>query len=513
MAWYNPKSWFVKPKRQEPVFEKEERGEFVGIDDCKYGARRFESADTNRLNRDFWAHAHSQSINVDLMESLLTLQARCSWEAAQNALVHGAIETLSCDIFGHEGPTLRVISNRNSFNDRVEGAWRDVWEMPDPNGRLSGVEGGHTWIRSLCTAGSFINIFSKTDRAGPVKFGWSSVHCRRLQTPVDRAGDPNTAFGHKLTDAGKPVEYYIQNHSRFGPGIFDASDFQTIPAGLVQHRYLAHEPEQLTGYPWLTPCLDTVSNLRQYDHFVMQAAKLAANSAQSLETMNPEFAVDPQDLTNVVVEWEPTSVNIAPFGWRWRDHTATQPSAEYTAFRHERLRELGLALGMPLMMVLLSSAESNFASAHYDGAVYMRRIKAIQHWLSLRTLKPLLQQVMTEMRMGGMGVPAKFKLMWSWPIPPYVNPEKQRKADRIALEDGIESVPGQIINSGGDPDKVLAERIEHAENMESNDLPPGPDFRAAAQLLQTQQGDRNEAVDDLDDNPRSRLDASNIITT
>jgi len=513
MSWFNPKSWFSKSAaKSQPVMEPVERGEYIDVPG-RDEIRRFDMADTDRLNKSMWRFAHGQSINVDLHESLIPLQARCEWEKIHNAIVSGAIETLAVDIWGHEGPTLRVLSERKRFNDFVEGAWYDAFEMPDPNERFSGVETGYTWIRNLCTSGSFVNLFAQTDRDGPAKFGWSGIHCRRMNTPANIAGLPDIAFGQKLTIGGKTIEYYFAKHSRLGVGLFDSTDYDTVPARLVQHRYVAHEPEQLTGFPWLTSCLDTVANLRQYDHFVMQAAKLAANSAQSLQTSNPELAVDPQDLTGVILDWEPTSVNIAPKGWAWVSHQSTQPSTQYTQFRHERLRELGLALGMPLMMVLLSSADSNFASAHYDGAVYMRRVKALQTWLSLRALKGLLGQIITELRMGGLGVPTDYHLAWSWPIPPYVNPEKQRKADRIDLEDGTTSVPRLIAERGGDPEVVMEERAAYAEDATKHNLPPGPDFRAAAQLLQAEAAARDQKVDDTEDTPRNRINDRHLVTT
>ena len=493
MAWYKPTTWFAKPHKHNPVLKKETRGEYIDVKGSNEGLRRFDSAGSNRINSALWTYAHGQSINVDLFESLENLQARCAWEAANNALVDGAIETLAVDVFGEKGPTLRVLSASKRFNNLLESVWRDVWEMPDPNGRISGVEGGYTWIRSLCTAGSFLNVYANTDREGPVKFGWSSVHARRLGGSSVHAGDPNVAFGQKLNDAGKVLEYYIRRQSQNGIGLYDAFDVETIPARFVQHRYKIHEPEQLTGIPWLSSCLDTVANLRQYDHFVMEAAKLAANSASSLETSNPEFAVDPTDLTNTTLDWEPTSVNIAPKGWKWVNHQSTQPSAEYNSFRHERLRELGLSLGMPLMMILLSSADSNFSSAHYDGAVYMRRIKAIDSWLSLRTLRPLVKEVVKEQRFSRVSIPSDYQLMWSWPVPPYVNPEKQKKADRIDLEDGTKSVQQLIVESGGDPDVVLKEREEYIAECESRGLPLGPDFRAASQLYQIDQQNEQES--------------------
>lgn len=477
----NPLSWFRRPtpRPRARVLLDQRRGEYVDVK-----MRRFDAATTDRLNASHWQFAHGESINHDLFTDLDRLQARCSWEAANNSLVHGAIETLTTDVFGAEGPTLRVQGLNKRANDRIEGLWRDVWEMPDPNGVLSGVMCGHTWIRQLCTLGSFVNVFANVERQGPVKFGFTTVSARRMGNPPGMGADPNMAFGVRMTEAGRPIKYYIAKRSRFGLGQYDPTQFEEFDASQVQHRFVAHEPEQITGFPWLTSCLGTVADLRDLDHYVMQAAKLAACNSMGLEASSPEFAIDPEPITTSTVEWEAASVNVAPKGWKWVSNQSTQPSAEYAPFRHERLRELGLALGMPLMMVLLSSADSNFASAHYDGAVYMRRIRAIQSWLALQTLGPMLQQVILEAVLAGyVSASAEYRIGWAWPVPPYVNPEKQAKADRMAMEDGIASPQQVILGRGGDPDAVLAEREAWNQELASRDLAPGPDERVAAPLV------------------------------
>jgi len=455
----------ANPVRNKNLLEKREStaGEQI---------RRFETS-LNRLNRHTWHGASSNSINVDLSD-LPSMMARCANEAAINPIVSGAIATLETDIVGRSGPRTQVVSEDERFNEIVEQSWAEVWSMPDPAGVLSGTECLRLWVRMLNLAGSFINVFTNVNRQGAVTFGWKTIHPRRLQNPVGSTYTPNMMFGIEVDEIGRPLGYHVSNYKQAALGL-GSYETKRLPASVVQHRFIADEPEQLTGYPALWPCLDTVADLREYDAYVMDAAKKIASNTPFLEAWSPESVIDPSPIPEEGICVELGQANAAPMGWRWSSPAATQPTAQYREFRHERLRELGLSLGMPLMMVLLSSADSNFASAHYDGAVYLRRIQSLQSWIERRTLNELIEQVITELVINGrVRRPQKYSFRHTWEIPPYVNPEKQRKADRMAVEDGAMPLSGYSASLGLDFDEVVFAREREAKQLEKANLPPAP---------------------------------------
>lgn len=433
--------------------------------------RRFDTA-LNRLNRYRWTYATGQSINADLADRLPEMMSRCANEAAINPLVSGALETLETDIVGRCGPRMQVVSEDQRFNDLVEHTWASVWAMPDPTGTTAGPENLRLWVRMLNLAGSYLNVFANVRRSGPVSFGWRTIHPRRLVTPARSLGNQNFYLGVEYNAIGEPIQYHIAKQQTLS---LLSTDTTAIPASLVQHRFIADEPEQLTGYPALWPCLETVADLREYDIHVMLAAKNAAAHTPYLQASHPEAVIDPEPLPAEGITIEPGQATAAPLGWSWQSVQATQPTAQYREFRHERLRELGLALGMPLMMVLLSSADSNFASAHYDGAVYLRRIKAVQSWIERRTLNDLVEQVVTELVIAGkITRPEKYSFHWTWEVPPYVNPEKQRKADRMAVEDGAMPLSEYSASLGLDFEDVVFQRQRENELLASAGLPLPP---------------------------------------
>ena len=81
--------------------------------------RRWEAADTDRLNE---AHWQPVTLNMnDVLETQISeLQARCRHEAANNAVIDAGIETQQTNAVGRTGPRLQVLTESSRFNDDAE---------------------------------------------------------------------------------------------------------------------------------------------------------------------------------------------------------------------------------------------------------------------------------------------------------------------------------------------------------------------------------------------------------
>lgn len=437
--------------------------------------RRFDAAKTHRLNREHWAYAHGESINNDLATDLPILMARCEFEYANNPTFKGVVDTYAQDVVGRDGPLLQVISDDEEFNDAVENAWRQVFAMPDPAGRLGGVENMRLWVRQLLLAGSYVNVFANVKREGPVSFGWRTVHPRRLVTPHGQAGNPLIAFGIEIDESGKPIRYYIDQPHQQGAFSLSGMNTKPYPAEMVQHRFIPVEPEQLTGFPQLASCLETAADIREYDKHVMEAAKSAAAHAVGLEASHPESVVDPQPIHEASYELEKGAVNVAPLGWSFKALDSTQPAAQYTDFRHERASELGRPIHMPLLIVLMQVNDVNFSAAQFGGTLYADGIKSTQGFIERLTLNQLVEQIVAELVIqGDVKRPKKVSLVWTWNVPPHANIEKYVKALRSMVEDGIIAPSDATAMMGRDWEKVVAARQRCAADLENAGLPPSP---------------------------------------
>lgn len=461
--------------------------------------RRFDVAKNNTLSRDAWRHAHNQSINADLAMDLESVQARSAHEYANNPIYHGVVNTYALHVVGKMGPTLQVTSDDADFNAAVEEAWRKVFAMPDPNGRLSGPAGLKVLVKHLLVAGSSLCVFKQTRRDGVVKFGWQTIHPRRLRNPAGKSGDPLLQMGVEFDAEGRRLAYHIDSPPGVpGPQQVTGLNTKRVPADLVQHVFFDEEGEQVTGYPKMTSALETATDLREYDRSVLKAADVAAKHAVGLEAVSPESLIDPDPLpAGETLPIAAGMINVAPMGWRFSPLAATQPMAVYGEFRSERHAEIGRPIHMPLMLVILSSRHSNFASAQFDGSIYAEGINDTQGMIELQHLNGCVEQVIVELVLAGVvRRPAKYTLSWSWPKPPHANIDKITKALRSMLEDGGISLIEYCAALGYDYEQVLANRERVASELDAKGLPPSPVNTGKAPAVATSDDDQGAVEGD-----------------
>lgn len=436
--------------------------------------RRWESGETHRLNKSHWQKAFGRSINEDLADQLPMLWARCEYEARNNPMVAGVIETHATDIVGDHGPRLQVQSDDPAFNELVEQAWGEFFASPDRNGAICGPEMIKIWIRQLWTFGRYVNQIDHRDRGRDSlsSLAIKQISANRLTTPTHLVADPDVAFGCRRDAYGAELMFYINEPERRGARIV-RDIWKPKPADLIQHRFVKVDPEQMTGIPWLACCLSTIAELRDCDDEVLSAIRQAALTAVFWSTEHPDAEIDEvPDCFDI----EKGKQHVGPVGWKPSMLQPTQPSTTYREFRNEKLRELGRPVNMPLMMVLLSSADSNFSSAHYDGQIYTRGVSGTQNQLSRETLNPLVDIVARDLILARKTRRPRGKISysWTWPVPPYVNPQQMYNALRARLEDGTISYPDVLAAYGQDEDTVIAARKRTNEKIKQAGLPPLP---------------------------------------
>ena len=166
---------------------------------------------------------------------------------------------------------------------------------------------------------------------------------------------------------------------------------------------------------------------------------------------------------------------VGPPGYQPAMLAPTQPSAQYKEFRHEKMRGYGRPIGMPLMMVLLSSEGNSFSGANHDGQIYIRSVQGTQAWMASGTLNPQVDQISQEaINITGIRRPRRVQYVWTWMLPPHPDPRKNYEALRMQLEDGSMSLLDVCAALGRDFDTVQAARAYVNEQLDSLDLPRPP---------------------------------------
>lgn len=442
--------------------------------------RRWESADTNRLNEAHWQNATGQSINADLIDRLVTLRTRAAYEAANNGIIEGVITTHAEDVVGANGPTLQIESDSTEFNDTAEAVWQDWFYAPCPNPRFSGVRLLKSWIRSLWLNGEFLaQLITSRNASGAVKMRLKPIHPRRLATPTTQVANSRCAMGVEFDDETVPVRYWIQDSAPAGQPLMTPTAFTPVPADMIVHEFLASEEDQARGVPWLAPSLNRIGDLRDYDDHVMDAADAAAMMGIAWYTDHPN--------ANYIEVNESTSIErrtqfTGPPGWKPIQLRGEQPTAQYVDYRREVHAEIGRTVAMPLMTVRLDASRHNYSSARFDGANYHRVCNGLQMWLSggpraYGCLSWLFAEVVKEARFSYRELrtrPSRITLRWLWPVPPHVDPTKERGAERTGIETGTLPFAHACAANGLDEEAVFAAEVRTNQRREALGLPPLP---------------------------------------
>lgn len=428
--------------------------------------RRWDAARSDRLNTAHWGRVTGSTLNSDLQDRLETLRTRCEFEASNNPFVEGVIATHACDVCGRRGPTLQIESDSEEYNEALERLWRNWWgdpegdderrlARPDVNGTLYGVEFIQQAIRYLWLSGEFLwQITIDAEAKTPLRTRLRAIDPRRLA--VAWGGGTDVLMGVQRTKTGKPVAYYVDTSSD-GSGSPIGAAIAPIPATSILHGFIKLEADQVRGVPWLASCLQTIADVRDFDAQVLDAARMAADFAVFLTTTHPDA---PFTQVNETTEFERRTIRTAPPGYQATPIQPTQPSTQYKDYRAERLRELGRPVSMPLMMVLLDSSRHNYSSARFDGQLYQRQTSVVQGHLERWALNPLLAAITTEARVARLlpAAPARLRYLWTWPVPPHVDPLKEANAATVRLQNGTSCLQIECATSGYDYEQIQAQR-------------------------------------------------------
>lgn len=402
---------------------------------------RWDAASTDRLNKGHWSKAGGAAdpITNSMVGSLSAIQQRCVYEISNNPMVDGVVETWATDLVG-TGPNMQCQSSNDAFNIDIEKVWREWWAAPDVTGRLSGAAMLRMCARLLWSYGEFTaQIVTDAKAKGRIKTRVYSIHPRRLSTPVSMIMKGNVLLGIEADKFGRPINYYFQREKNVYGGVMQEVEWDTIPSAGIIHHFKSSEPDQVRGFPLLASALNSIAELRDYDSQVMDAARAAADKEFFLFARGSDvetFALDDPE----TLEVERRTIKTLPPGWEPFESNPGQPAANYVEYRHERLREIGRPVNMPLMTVLLDSSNHNYASARFDGQNYQRGLITERTSINHSTLDRLSGSVAREAELSlGMIRPDDARFVWTWPPMPHVDPSKEAKADNQRLKDFVTS--------------------------------------------------------------------------
>jgi capsid protein len=456
--------------------------------DEEVSVRRWDAADTHRLNASQFEGVTGQTINEDLVSSLPVLMARCAYEASTNPTIEGMIDTHAIDIVGPDGPQWQVLARepgRLLSSKRLQGQFKeyaqaaeeilqDWFKLPDLNGDLSGVEILTMDCNQQWTAGNSIVQVVDDDsirRRNTIRLRWHPIHAERVFSNrlYGLADGTRVTLGIERTKSGKKKRYHVLEADEFG-SFSGSTKYESVPAEYIIHRFRSREPGQICGVPMLASALPTIADIRHFDKLTMEAAKLGATFGLVFED---KFQDSPQKTGARKPAGVMSSVKagIAQILTAPKGKTAVQvdpkhPGNNYVDFRNERFRDVGRASQMPLMIVRLGAEDHSYSSARFDAQIYQRGIRRDQSSI-LRKYSPSLMDVLREAELAGLIPmrPLQIEIGAIFARLPHVDPAKEARARESDLSTMSASLIDIWAEDGMRPQEMVAKLKRTVESL------------------------------------------------
>ncbi|MHC2369414.1 lambda family phage portal protein [Bradyrhizobium diazoefficiens] len=359
--------------------------------------------------------------------------------------------------------------------DAVMTAWLDWTDECDADGLADFYGLQSMAARSLFEAGECFIRF----RARRVEDGLSvPLQIQMLESEMlpywDNRIAPNGNYvmnGVEFDFIGRRVAYwFFVNHPGDGPiemgGI--NTDQVRVPADQVLHIFRATRPGQVRGVPLVTPALVKLYFLDQYDDAELDRKKLAAMYAGFITTPAPEDIlpdVQPSETSDQVgiAPLEPGTMQALLPGEDIKFSEPADVGGTYEAFQYRNQLACFSAMGVPYMLGTGDTRRASYSSLRGVIVEYRRRLEQLQHNVMVfQMCRPIWLRWMNDAVLAGtIALPgyadnpiAYQRATWIAPRFEWVDPLKDRQAEKLAVDSGFKSRSDVIEAEGYDPEET-----------------------------------------------------------
>lgn len=350
-------------------------------------------------------------------------------------------------------------------------AWADDPAACDWSGRYTIDEMERLALRHAWVDGDCFAILD--ERSGMVRLE-EGDRCLSYQNASD-----DVVHGVILDGSGKPRAYLFQvlrpgERKRHQFGLPSFSDLVEIPAEHVIHVAFPRRATQTRGISAFAPVVDLISLVGDIEHARLVKLQVSSCIAGFLYSDYPatfgfggadseESALD--DATNLEFgELTPGMLGRLARGSKFEGFAPHVASADEGAFVEAVIRRVGLAIGLPIEISLLTTKDTSFSgfrgvveqykiTARVVQAQFKRRFRSrLYRWHVRRGVEAGLFPDRAETYRHNVLVP-------TWP---YIDPETDARADALRIERRLAS-PRQVwAERGRDYDQGVVEIAEDA---------------------------------------------------
>jgi len=299
---------------------------------------------------------------------------------------------------------------------------------------------------------------------------------------ADRVSNPNWAQdsdrvsgGVEFDADGVPVAYYVSDKHP-GARRMAGMKWERVPAWsaggvrTVLHVYERLRPEQSRGIPYLAVVVEHLQQLSTYSTAEVDAAVVTSFITGVIQAPADDDASDPivgekdAGLADNEVKLGAGAIISTGPGETFTSFNPQRPNANYDAFVKAFCREVGVALELPVEL-LLKSFTASYSASRAALEMAWQAFRRRRSWFAGRFCQPLYEWMMEEaVASGRLNRPGFFSdpviraawcgAQWIGPQRQSLSPYQEAQADALDIATGVKSREQVCMErTGGDFDK------------------------------------------------------------
>lgn len=463
----------------------------------------FSMADTSRLYSD-WNVGTISSDSI-LRTQLVRMRNRSRQLARDEDYWKSFLCAARNNIIGPKGVNLQMEvknpdgSSDDAANDSIEEAWDDFsrpWKFAADGrytphwcvtGDMSRVEFGQLGITTAARDGEF---YYQIVRGFDNRFGFSVKPINPDYIDEDKnetfPDGSSIRMGVQKDPNGRVTHYWLRT---WNPG--DAyhgsrrTISQPVSASEIRRFHVPDDFELSRGYPWIHAGATRLKMIGGYEEAALEAARGAACKHEVWERpidANGEFQGDAVDEGgNPLQDTEPGMREIAPVGWKLNTIDPSYPHPEHKGFISATLMGVAAGLNVSAMTLTGDLSQANYSSMRAgllperDGwrtlqALWIDKVEMpiFLEWLRMAVLASAIRvgpKPLSVSQFEKFAKPNMSGRRWAW-----VDPEKDQRANQIALDGFLTTRSAIVSESGGDFEDVLRGRQRERKLFTKHEL-------------------------------------------
>ncbi len=410
------------------------------------GLRAYEAGDINRFNSN-WTPINADTENTDKVQRDL-IKARARYLEGNSDIAEAAVGAILRNVVG-TGIKPQARTGNEDLNRQIEALWLE-WCQPDNcdiTHQQTFYELQHMLLRRKIYDGEILvkKVISKTGKF-PLKL--QIIKSDLLSQYLLTAPKTNNIIrsGIELDDYLQPLAYWIDKKS---PDGYITYDPDRVPANQILHLWTKRYPDQIRGISDLVAVIKRLKDTQDYMDAEVIAARIAACfsvfiTQDSLPATAGRFNNMKDKEGKQLQSIRPGMVKYLAPGEKVETANPSRSITSAKDFISIQERLSGAGMGLSYEIISRDFNQSSFSAARQGMLEDRKTFEPIQEFMNIHLCTPIYREWLDTCVMAGLlQIPdywqhkAEYqKVDWMAPGWSWIDPEKEVKADLLAIQNG-----------------------------------------------------------------------------